>query len=64
MKCYVIFSVMKGFSAFSSTVTLISRKVTKDKRMVTEFRHVIIRITKNDLAYPFSQRYIFNIGEF
>ena len=31
---------------------LISRKLTKDKRVVTDFRHLNVRITKNNLAYP------------
>ena len=31
---------------------LISRKLTKDKRVVTDFRHLNVRITKNILAYP------------
>ena len=31
---------------------LISRKLTKDKRVVTDFRHINIRITNNNLAYP------------
>ena len=31
---------------------LISRKMTKDKRVVTDFRHLNMRITKNNLAYP------------
>ena len=31
---------------------LISRKVTKDKGAVTDFRHLNIRISKNNLAYP------------
>ena len=30
---------------------LISRKVTEDNRVVTDFRHLNIRIAKNDLAY-------------
>ena len=42
----------KGFSAFSSPVMLISRKSTKDKRVVTDFRHLNIRIAKNNLAHP------------
>ena len=29
----------KGYSAYLSPVMLISRKVTKDKRVVTDFRH-------------------------
>ena len=31
---------------------LISRKSTKDKRVVTDFRHLNVRITKNNLACP------------
>ena len=31
---------------------LISRKLTKDKRVVTNFRHLNVRIAKNNLAYP------------
>ena len=42
----------EGFSAYSSPVMLISRKFTKDNRVVTDFRHLNIRITKNSLAYP------------
>ena len=30
----------KGFSAYSSPMMLISRKLTKDKREVTDFRHL------------------------
>ena len=41
----------EGFSAYSSPVMLISRKFTKDKRVVTDFRHVNMRIAKNNLAY-------------
>ena len=35
-----------------SPVMLISRKLTKDKRVVTDFRHLNVRIAKNNLAYP------------
>ena len=42
----------EGFSAYSSPVMLISRKLTKDKRVVTDFRHLTVRIVKNNLAYP------------
>ena len=38
-------------SAYSSPVMLISRKLTQDKRVVTDFRHLNMRITKNNLAY-------------
>ena len=31
---------------------LISRKVTQDKRVVTNFRHLNMRIAKSILAYP------------
>ena len=27
-------------------------KLTKDERVVTDFRHLNVRITKNNLAYP------------
>ena len=42
----------EGFSAYSSPVMLISRKLTKHKRVVTDFRHLNVRIAKNNLAYP------------
>ena len=42
----------EGFSAYSSPVMLISRKLTKDKRVVTDFRHLNVRMAKNNLAYP------------
>ena len=42
----------EGFSAYSSPVMLTSRKLTKDKRVVTDFRHLNVRIAKNNLAYP------------
>ena len=48
--CYM--GILKeGFSAYSSPVMLISRKLTKDKRVVTDFRHLNVRIAKNNLAY-------------
>ena len=42
----------EGFSAYSSQVMLISRKLTKDKRVLTDFRHLNVRIAKINLAYP------------
>ena len=42
----------EGFSAYSSPVMLISRKLTSDKRVVTDFQHLNMRIAKNNLAYP------------
>ena len=49
--CYL--GILKeGFLAYSSPVMLIRRKVTQDKRVVTNFRHLIVRIAKTILAYP------------
>ena len=49
--CYT--GILKeGFLAYSSPVMLINRKLTKDKRVVTNFRHLNVRIAKNNLAYP------------
>ena len=49
--CYL--GILKeGFSAYSSPVMLISRKLTKDKKVVTDFRHLNVRIAENNLAYP------------
>ena len=42
----------EGLLVYSSLVMLISRKLTKDKRVVTDFRHLNVRIAKNNLAYP------------
>ena len=49
--CYL--GILKeGFSAYSSPVMLISQKVTQDKRVEMDFRHLNMRIAKNNLAYP------------
>ena len=49
--CYL--GILKeGFSAYSSPVMLVSRKLTQDKRVVTDFRHLNTRIAKNNLSYP------------
>ena len=53
MKCLCYLGILKeGFSPYLSHVMLISRKVTQDKRVVTDFRYLNIRIEKNNLAYP------------
>ena len=53
MKTFHYLGICKeGFSAYSSPVMLSSRKVTKDKRVVTDFRHLHMRIAKNNLGYP------------
>ena len=51
---YYLGILKEGFSAYSSPVILVSRKLTKDKRVVTDFRHLNVRIAKNNLAYVFS----------
>ena len=49
--CYL--GILKeGFSAYSSPVMLISRKLTKDQRVVTNFRYLNMCTTENNLAYP------------
>ena len=52
MKRLYYMGILKGFSAYSSPVMLISRKLTKDKRVVKDFRHLNVMIAKNNLAYP------------
>ena len=48
--CYM--GILKeGFLAYSSPVMLICRKLTKEERVVTDFRHLNVRISKNNLAY-------------
>ena len=49
--CYLGIS-KEDFSPYSSSIMLISRKVTKEKRLVTDFIHLNVRIAKNNLAYP------------
>ena len=57
--CYL--GILKeGFLAYSSPVMLISTKITQDKRVVTEFRHLNVRIDKNNLTYPL-QKDIFSV---
>ena len=53
MKCLRYLGTLKeGFSPYSSPVMLISQKVMQDKRVATHFRHLNVRIAKNNLAYP------------
>ena len=61
--CYL--GILKeGFSAYSSPVMLISRKVTQDQRIVTDFRYWNTRITKNNLAYPLVKDMFTMLGNF
>ena len=49
--CYL--GILKEcFLAYLSLVMLISRNMTQDKRVVTDFRHLNMRIARNNLAYP------------
>ena len=59
--CY-LGSLKEGFSAYSSQVMLISRKMTQDKRVVTDFRHMNTRIAKNNLAYPLVKDTFITLG--
>ena len=60
--CYM--GILKeGFSAYSSPVMLISRKLTKDKRVVTDFRHLNVRIAKKQLRIPTGLRHLLNTGK-
>ena len=49
--CY-LGMLKEGFSVYWSPFILISGKATKNKSVVTDFRHFNMRIAKNDLAYP------------
>ena len=61
--CYL--GILKeGFSAYSSPVILISRKMRWDKRVVTDFRHLNTRIAKNNLAYPLIKDTFMTLGNF
>ena len=48
--CYL--GILKGILTYWSPVMLISRKVVKDKTVITDFRQSNVRIAKNNLAYP------------
>ena len=53
MECLCYLGILKeGLSPYSSPVILIIWKVTQDKRVVTDLRHLNVRKAKNSLAYP------------
>ena len=53
MKLLCYLGILKeGFPVYSGPIMLISRKMTKDKRVVTDFRHLNVCIAKNNLVYP------------
>ena len=59
--CYL--GILKeGFLPYSRPVMLISRKLTKDKRVVTDFRHLNVRVAKNNLSL--TERYGLSIRTF
>ena len=61
--CYL--GILKeGFSAYSSPVMLISQKVTQNKRVVTDFRHLNMGKAKNNLAYPLLKDMFMLLGGF
>ena len=61
--CYM--GILKeGFSAYFSPVMLIHRKLTKDKRVVTDFRHLNVRIAKTQSSISISQGHIFCFRKF
>ena len=53
MKClFYLGTLSEGFSAYSSQVMLISRKLMQDKRVVKDIRHLNVRKAEINLAYP------------
>ena len=49
--CYL--DILKeGFLPYSSPVKLIQQKITQRQRVVTDFRHLCIRMAENNIAYP------------
>ena len=49
---FMLFMNIEGrILAYFSPFILINRKVTQEKRGVTDFRHLNVRIAKNNLAY-------------
>ena len=59
--CYL--GILKeGLSTYSSPVMLIGRKMTKYKRVVTDFSHLNMKIAKNNLAYPLLKDMFTHLG--
>ena len=58
--CYL--GILKeGFSAYSSPVMLVGRKMTKDKRVMTDFRNLNMRIAKK-IGLSFIKGHIHLVG--
>ena len=49
---------------YSSQVNLIGQNLTQDKRVVTDFRHLNVRIAKNNLVYPLVRETFLSFREF
>ena len=66
MKCLCYLGILKErFLPYTSPVMLTSWKVMQDKRVVTDFRHLNVRIAKKkQFSIPISQRYIFSPWKF
>ena len=61
--CYM--GILKeGFSAYSSSIMLISRKLTKDKRVVTDFRQSECKNSEKQFTISIGQGNIFCIRKF
>ena len=61
--CYL--GILKeGFSPYCSPAMLISRKLTKDKRVVTDFKHLNVRIATEQPSLSLTQRYILSVSKF
>ena len=61
--CYL--GILKDrFSPYPRPVMLICRKITQGKRVVTDFRHLNVRIAKNNLAYPLLKDTFSVLGSF
>ena len=60
--CYMG-TLKERFLAYSSPVMLISRKLTKDKRVVTDLRHLNVRIGKKQFSLSIGQRHFLSVGE-
>ena len=65
MKCLCYLGILKeGFSAHTIPVMLINRKLTQDKKVVTDFRHFKCENNKNNLAYPLLKDTFSALGSF
>ena len=63
MKCLCYLGILQeGFSPYSSPVMLINKKMVQDKRVVTDFRHLNVGMTKNNLAYLLVRDTFFVLG--